>query len=103
MENGILAVTEGIVFTNAQKKHIEDQKLKDLKERNYLFQALDSSILETILNNDTTNNIWDSMKQKYQGSTRVKRAHLQALWKEFEMLHMKAGESVMSILLRPLA
>ena len=34
------------------------------------------------------------MKYKYQGSTRVKRAHSQALRKEFEMLHMKAGESV---------
>ena len=34
------------------------------------------------------------MKQKYQDSTRVKRAHLQALRKEFDMLHMKAGESV---------
>nr|CAN77603.1 hypothetical protein VITISV_006917 [Vitis vinifera] len=39
-------------------------------------------------------NIWDSLKQKYQGTTRVKRAHLQALRKEFEILHMKAGESV---------
>lgn len=35
-----------------------------------------------------------SLKQKYQGTTRVKLAHLQALRKEFEILHMKAGESV---------
>ena len=34
------------------------------------------------------------MKQKYQGTTRVKRAYLQALQKEFEVLHMKVGESV---------
>ena len=34
------------------------------------------------------------MKQKYQGTTRVKRAYFQALQKEFEVLHMKAGESV---------
>jgi hypothetical protein len=34
------------------------------------------------------------MKQKYQGSTKVKRAQLQALRKEFEVLNMKIGESV---------
>ena len=50
--------------------------------------------METILNKDTTKNIWGSMKHKYQGSTRVKHAHLQALQKEFEMLHMKVGESI---------
>ena len=43
------------------------------------------------------------MKQKYQGSTRVKRAHLQALWKEFEMLHMKAGESINEYFARTLS
>ena len=74
-----------------------------MKVKNYLFQALDRSILETILNKDTAKNIWDSMKQKYQDSTRVKRAHLQALRKEFEMLHMKARESVNEYFARTLS
>ena len=92
VENGIPAAAEGL--TDAQRKNIEDQKLKDLKAKNYLFQATDHSVLETILNKDIAKNIWDSLKQKYQGTTRVKSAHLQALRKEFEILHMKAGESV---------
>jgi hypothetical protein len=68
--------------------------LKDLKVKNYLFQALDRSVLETIFKKDTTKDIWDSMKQKFQGSSRVKCAYLQALRKEFEVLHMKPEESV---------
>ncbi|XP_068328038.1 uncharacterized protein [Pyrus communis] len=55
-------------------------------------EGADSS--ETILKKDTANDIWDSLKQKYQGTTRVKRAQLQALRKEFEVLHMKAEESI---------
>ncbi|CAL9018404.1 unnamed protein product [Prunus brigantina] len=34
------------------------------------------------------------MKKKYQGTAKVKRAQLQALRKEFEMLNMKVGELV---------
>ncbi|KAL6320044.1 hypothetical protein AAG906_004438 [Vitis piasezkii] len=63
---------------------IEGQRLKYLKTKNYLFQAIDRSILETILCKDTSQ-IWDSMKKKYRGSTRTKR-QLQALQSEFEML-----------------
>ena len=92
MEN--TAATEGSDLSETQKKTYEDQKLKDLKAKNYLFQAIDRSILETILKKDTAKDIWDSLKQKYQGTTRVKRAQLQALRKEFEVLHMKIAESV---------
>lgn len=92
VENGIPAAAGNL--TDAQKKDIEDQNLRDLKAKNYLFQAIDRSVQETILNKDSSKNIWDSLKQKYQGTTRVKRAHLQALRKEFEILHMKAEESV---------
>ena len=65
MEHGIPTTTAGVVLIDEQQKAIEDQTLKDLKAKNYLFQAIDCSILETILNKDTAKNIWDSLKQKY--------------------------------------
>lgn len=62
--------------------------------KNYLFQAIDRGIIEIILKKDTTKDIWDSMRMKYQGSTKVKGAQLQALRRDFEILGMKEGESV---------
>nr|DAD19628.1 TPA_asm: hypothetical protein HUJ06_021091 [Nelumbo nucifera] len=72
----------------------EAMKLKDMKVKNYLFQAIDRTILETILQKDTSKQIWDSMKRKYEGNARVKRSVLQALRREFETLEMKSGECV---------
>ena len=92
IENEIPAATEDI--TETQRKLIADLKLKDLKVKNYLFQAIDRHIIETILNKETAKAIWDSMRLKYQGSTKVKRAQLQALRREFEILGMKEGEKV---------
>jgi transposase InsO family protein len=68
--------------------------LKDLKAKNYLFQSIDRSIIETILDKTTSRAIWESMAKKFQGSTKVKRAQLQALRGEFEILRMKDEESV---------
>ncbi|XP_042379980.1 uncharacterized protein LOC121972365 [Zingiber officinale] len=102
VETGIPVAVEGVELTEAQGKLFADQKLKDLKVKNYLFQVIDRTIMETILNKDTSKHIWDSMKQKYQGSTRVKRAQLQTLRKEFEILHMQEGESVDSYFARTL-
>lgn len=50
--------------TSEQTKMAEERKLKDLKEKNYIFQAIDRNILMTILNKDTAKDIWESMKQK---------------------------------------
>ncbi|KAL6191797.1 hypothetical protein ACLB2K_038186 [Fragaria x ananassa] len=76
------------------RKTLDELKLKDLKVKNYLFQAIDRTILDTILQNDTAKQIWDSMKKKYEGNARVKHFQLQALRREFETLEMKVGESV---------
>lgn len=94
VETGIPVAAEGVKQTEGQRKAIEDARLKDLKVKNYLFQAIDRTIMETILNKATAKGIWDSMRQKYQGSTKVKRAQLQALRREFEVLQMKEGETV---------
>ena len=42
------------------------------------------------------------MKKKFQGNARIKRAQLQALRKDFEILHMKEGETVSDYYVRTL-
>lgn len=56
--------------------------MEDLKAKNYLFQAINRPTLETIMKKDTTKDILDSLRQKYQRTTRVKRVQLQAFRKE---------------------
>ncbi|CAL8175163.1 unnamed protein product [Prunus armeniaca] len=82
------------VLVEAQQKRQDEMKLKDLKVKNYLLQAIDRTILETILKKTTSKHIWESMKKKYQSSTKVKRSQLQALRREFDTIQMKEGESV---------
>lgn len=94
VEAGIEEPAVTVVLTETQKTELEGRRLKDLKAKNYLFQAIDRPILETILSKETSKDIWDSMKLKYQGSTRVKRAQLQALRRDFETLQMQIGEPV---------
>ncbi|CAL8113869.1 unnamed protein product [Prunus armeniaca] len=54
VENEITQYAEGTALSETQLKALEDQKLKDLKTKNYLFQAIDQAILKTILAKDTT-------------------------------------------------
>lgn len=94
MQTGFTEPAAGSTLQEAQLKRLEEMRLKDLKVKNYLFQAIDRTILETILQKDTSKQIWDSMKTKYEGNARVKRSILQAFRKEWEALEMKTGESV---------
>lgn len=93
VETWIVTITDGAEPTKAQRKTIEDQRLKNLKVKSYLSQAIDRSIMKTILDKESWKGIWDSMMQKYQGTTRVKKAQLQALRREFKV-QMREGEKV---------
>ncbi|KAH7524627.1 hypothetical protein FEM48_Zijuj06G0139300 [Ziziphus jujuba var. spinosa] len=103
VSDGVKEPAAGTILTDAQRMELEGQRLKDLKAKNYLFQAIDRSILETILCKDTSKHIWDSMKKKYQGSARARRQQLQTLRTEFETLRMKLGESVTDFFSRTMA
>jgi hypothetical protein len=46
-----------IAMTEAQRKKLEELRLKDLKVKNYLFQTIDRTILETILKKNTSKQI----------------------------------------------
>ncbi|XP_058754911.1 uncharacterized protein LOC131628067 [Vicia villosa] len=94
VETGYTLPKEGVVQTDAQKKILDEMKLKDLKAKNYLFQSLDKSILKTITKKETSKQLWDSMKMKYQGNARVQHAQLNRLRREFEVLAMKPGELI---------
>ncbi|GAU44223.1 hypothetical protein TSUD_399870 [Trifolium subterraneum] len=88
-------IETGIVLAPAnptpeQTQAATTSRLNNLKVKNYLFQAIDRSILER----GTSKQIWESMRQKFQGSNKVKRAQLQSLRREFEVLWMKDDESV---------
>jgi hypothetical protein len=94
IDPGIPQQAVGVQLTDNEKKTIDELKLKNLKVKNYLFQAIDRVVLETILKKETSKEIWDYLKQKYKGTVRVKRAQLRALRRDWEILQMKSGESV---------
>lgn len=94
IEEGYVEPARGVILTGAQRQELAEKKLKDLKVKNYLFQAIDKSILKTIIQKDTAKQMWDSLKTKYQGNERVKRAQLQRLRREFEVLEMKEAETI---------
>ena len=64
IEPGIEEPKDATTLTEAQKIELETKCLKDLKVKNYLFQAIDRPILETIPSKKTSKDIWDSMKKK---------------------------------------
>ncbi|KAI3465235.1 hypothetical protein Pfo_021898, partial [Paulownia fortunei] len=92
-----IAEPPSLVIAEAQRTELEGLKLKDF------FQAIDCSILETILNKDTSKQIWDSMKKKFQGSEKAKGQQLQALRTEFKILHMKSSETISDFFPRTMA
>lgn len=94
VESGYNQPTSMDGMTPTQKQNLEEMKLKDLEAKNYLFQSLDKSILKTITQKKTSKQLWDSMKMKCQGNVRVKRAQLNHLHRDFEVLEMKQGESI---------
>lgn len=94
VETGYKEVEKSAKVTDEEQKYLEEMKLKDLKVKNYLFQSIDRTVLDTILKKDTAKEIWDAMKKKFEGNARVKRSHLQALRREFETLEMRSGETV---------
>ena len=57
VEPGYIEPTSESVQTDAQWKKNDEMRLKDLKMKNYLFQTIDLTVLDTILKKNTARNI----------------------------------------------
>jgi len=65
VESGFTEPKENEPIGTVQQKTLDDVRLKNLKAKNYLFQAIDKSILKTITHKETTKQMWDLMKVKF--------------------------------------
>lgn len=94
IETGISRPERNVILTGPQRTELAEMNLKDLKVKNYLFAAIDKTILKTIAKKDSSKDIWDSMKTKYQGNLRVQSAQLQRLRRSFEILEMREEDTI---------
>ncbi|XP_048235369.1 uncharacterized protein LOC125371114 [Ricinus communis] len=94
VENGFTEPRAGTVLTGTQKMQLVDARTKDYQVKHYLFQAIDRTIFEQILDRKTTKKVWDSMKQKFGGNDKVNRSPLNLLRRDFEVSETKNDESI---------
>ncbi|KAH7570889.1 hypothetical protein JRO89_XS05G0215200 [Xanthoceras sorbifolium] len=70
-DNSAVVVAIGDVrfaITAVQQTQLNGLRVKDLKVKNYLFQSIDRTIVEQILEKSTSKQIWDSMRTKFEGN-----------------------------------
>lgn len=103
MENGFDEPRAGTMLTDAQQALLDDARTKDHQVKGFLFEAIDRTVFEQILDRRTAKIVWDSMKRKFGGNSRVKRSLLNSLRREFEVLAMKNDETITEYFARVMA
>ncbi|KAF2285423.1 hypothetical protein GH714_004283 [Hevea brasiliensis] len=94
VEKGFTEPTEREKLTEAQQAELNDARTKDYQVKHYLFQAIDRTVFEQILDRRTSKIVWDSLKRKFGGNQKVKKSLLNALRRDFEVLEMKNEETI---------
>lgn len=103
VENGFDEPRAGTMLTDAQQALLDDARTKDHQVKGFLFEAIDRTVFEQILDRRTAKIVWDSMKRKFGGNSRVKRSLLNSLRREFEVLAMKNDEIITEYFARVMA
>ncbi|GAA0170740.1 hypothetical protein LIER_24938 [Lithospermum erythrorhizon] len=94
VEIGYVAPLEGTLLSDNQQALLDNAKIQDHQVKHYLFQALDRHVFEQILDRITSKVVWESLKKKYGGNDKVKKALRNKLMRDFELLEMKKNEIV---------
>ncbi|GJT00885.1 hypothetical protein Tco_0822054 [Tanacetum coccineum] len=73
---------------------MEELRTKDMQVKHYLYQAIDRTTFEQILDRGSSKAIWDSLKKRYVGNDRVKKSMLQKLRRDFKVIEIKTNETI---------
>ncbi|XP_070040878.1 uncharacterized protein [Nicotiana tomentosiformis] len=64
------------------------------KAQNLLYNAISGEVYEKISSCDTTKEMWDKLKVTYEGTSKVKKTHINMFSHDYELFQMKEGESI---------
>ena len=77
-----------------RRRLLESKKKKDSKARFLLYQGLDESTFERVVEATTRKEAWEILATIYKGVEWVKRIHLQTLRGDLEASQMKDEEKI---------
>ncbi|KAH1098337.1 hypothetical protein J1N35_015258 [Gossypium stocksii] len=87
------ATTE-VALTNEEKRVLKEACKKDKRALFFIFQGVDESNFEKILDAKTSNEAWRVLQKSLQGVEKAKKVCLQTSRAKFEKLKMKPSENV---------
>ncbi|GMI90323.1 hypothetical protein HRI_002701600 [Hibiscus trionum] len=94
IKTGAILDAQGVWEAVEPAEGTEVDVKKDKKVRAYIIQCIPEDILLQIAKKKTAKEIWESIKTRYLGSERVKKARVQTLKSEFDVLRMKETETI---------
>ncbi|GAA0176228.1 hypothetical protein LIER_29259 [Lithospermum erythrorhizon] len=94
VERGFVEPLDESLLNEDQRTLLNEARMQDCQVKHYLFQALDRCVFEQILDRSTSKIVWESLKKKYSGNDKVKKAMRNSLKREFELAEMNRGETV---------
>ncbi|XP_056165624.1 uncharacterized protein LOC130137714 [Syzygium oleosum] len=77
-----------------QIRYHKERVTRKAKAKSCLFSAVSSTIFTRIMKKDSAHDIWNYLKEEYEGDERVKGMKVLNLLREFERQQMKENESV---------
>ena len=80
--------------TMAQIKAHKEKKTRKSKAKACLFAAVSSTIFTRIMSLKTAKEIWDYLKNEYEGDERIQGMQVLNLMRDFELQKMKKNESI---------
>ncbi|CAL0323339.1 unnamed protein product [Lupinus luteus] len=92
IENGV--VIPGPGATEVQRTIYKDAQKKDNKALFLLHQCVDDIHFEKIQQATNSKEAWDILIQSHSGGDKIKKVKLQALRRQYEMLHMEENDKI---------